>query len=391
MVWFLARKNLRRAAPRTGLLIAGVAVAGALLFDMSMLGGGLERSFGTALGRLGYEIRVVLRGTLPLSTEALMSDAESVSRRIAARPDVLLASPVLGSNIYVEGPAGRTTAVTLGLRPDVRGIVRLESGQDVVDGLVVNQELARRIGVGPGDSVRLASRIDPQTGRPGRTIDARVQAIGDFVFDLRAQRTIAMPLEDLQRLLGLSPQQASFIVVKVRDGVDPDTVARGIESEFPVLEAFSIASLLGQVRRQLTYFDHFSIILTGISLLVAFLLIDAVMTLAVGERLGELAALRAVGLSRMRAVSLVLAEGALLTAISAPLALGLGAALSRPLDAILRATPGIPQDLRFFVFSPQAAVRTVVLLAVTGTLGAAYPAWIAGRLNIAATLHQEVQ
>jgi hypothetical protein len=54
VIWFLARKNLRRSASRTIVLITGVAVAGALLFDMSMLSGGLERSFGSALGRLGY-------------------------------------------------------------------------------------------------------------------------------------------------------------------------------------------------------------------------------------------------------------------------------------------------------------------------------------------------
>ncbi|MGQ0572225.1 MAG: ABC transporter permease [Armatimonadota bacterium] len=390
-MWFLARKNFNRAVSRTVLLVAGVAVAGALLFDMSMLGGGLERSFGAALGRLGYEIRVVLHGTLPLSTEALMPDAGTVAQRITTHPDVALSSPVLGTTLYVDGPGGPVAAVALGLRPDVRGIVRLESGRDVVDGLVVNAELARRLEVVPGAVVRLATRIDPQTGQAARTAEARVQAIGDFAFDLKAQRTLALPLEDLQRLLGLTTEQASFVVVKVRPGTDPEVVTRWIEAAFPALDAFSIAGLLHQVRQQLTYFNHFALILTGISLLVAFLLIGAVLTLAVGERLGELATLRAVGLSRPRMVLLVLLEGVLLAAVSTPLALLVGAAVSRPLDAILRATPGIPQDLHFFVLTPAAIARTALLLALTGTLGATYPAWVAGRLNVAATLHREVQ
>lgn len=391
MIWFLARKNLRRAVSRTATLIAGVAVAGALLFDMSMLSGGLERSFGSALGRLGYDVRVVLRGTLPLSTDAVMPHARTVATRISLHPGVLLASPILATNLYVEGPAGRVTAVAYGLQPEVRSLVRQESGRDSVEGLVINKELARRLAVSAGGTVRLSSRIDPQTGRPGRTTDVRVGGVGDFVFDLRAQRTIALPLDELQRLLGLDGDPASFVVVKTRAGIDAESVARSIEAEFPALQAFSISGLLEQVRRQLRYFEHFSLILSGISLLVALLLVGAVLTLSVGERLGELAALRAVGLSRRRAVLLVLLEGALLSAVSTPVALVAGAIVSGPLDAILRSTPGIPQDLHFFVAGPEAVIRTVLLLAVTGTLGAAHPAWIVGRLNIAATLHQEAQ
>jgi ABC-type antimicrobial peptide transport system permease subunit len=116
-----------------------------------------------------------------------------------------------------------------------------------------------------------------------------------------------------------------------------------------------------------------------------------VLTLQIGERLGELAVLRALGLQRTRLVLLVLLEGFALAAASCPLALGIGLGLSEPLDAILRALPGVPQDLRFFVPSPQAALRTVVLLLGAGTLGAAYPAWVAGSLHLASTLHREVQ
>ncbi|MGH2374972.1 MAG: ABC transporter permease [bacterium] len=391
MVWFLARRNLRRSASRTALLIAGVTVAGALLFDMSMLGGGLEQSFAGILGGLGYEIRVVLRGTLPLSTEALINDARQVASRIARHPDVMLASPVLGTNVYVDASGGRATAFAYGLMPEVRRVVRLVAGQDGAGGVVINPELAARVSAAPGSTVRLASRIDPQTGQPSNTEQMRVTGIGEFVFDLKAQRTLALPLERLQSLLGITRDQASFLVVKLRPGADPEDVASWIEAGFPDLDAFSISTLLRQVREQLTYLNHFATILTGVSLLVAVLLIGAVLTLAVGERLGELATLRAVGLPRIRMMGLIVLEGAVLAAVSIPLALVLGAVVSRPLDQILRATPGIPQDLHFFIFSSRALGRTMLLLLAAGTLGAAYPAWAAGRLNVAATLHREVQ
>jgi hypothetical protein len=42
------------------------------------------------------------------------------------------------------------------------------------------------------------------------------------------------------------------------------------------------------------------------------------------------------------------------------------------------------------VFTPRAALRTVVLLLVSGTVAGLWPAWLVARLHIAPTLHREV-
>lgn len=390
MVWFLARRMLRRTPARTGLLVAGVAVAGALVFDMAMLGQGLERSFGEILAALGYEIRVVLRGTLPLATETLLPQADAVARELLRHPDVAAASPVLVGQVYVQAPAGPLPVVVLGLRPDVGGIVRPRGGARA-GGVLANPRLAASLGVRPGQRIRLAARLDPQTGVLLRAREVRVDGVGDFVFDLQGQRSLAMPVEALRGLLGVAPDAASFLVVRLRPGVDPEGAARWIGTRFPTLDALSTGRLLAQVRRQLVYFRHFATILSGVGLLLAALLVGAVLTVAVGDRLGELAVLRAMGLTRVRLVQLVLAEGVVLALASMPPALLLGVLVAGPLDAILRAAPGIPQELHFFVLTPGAAARTVGTVLVTATLGAAYPAWVAGRLNVSTTLHQEVQ
>ncbi len=391
MVWLLARRNLRRSLGRTALLVAGVTVAGALLFDMSMLAGGLEASLGEVLGQLGYEIRVVPRGTLPFSTDALMPRAAETARAIAARPAVAWAVPVLGTNVYVQSGGRRLTAFVLGMSPELAGLVRLRDVPTDGQGVIMNPTMARALNLVPGDTVQVAARVSPQPGTAQGSSQYRIQAVGEFTFDLGAQRTLAFPLPELQRLLGLGGGEASFLVVKLRPGADPEEAVREMSAAFPTLDVLSIAGLLRRARSQLTYFNQFAIILSAVSLLVTVLLIGAVLTLAVGERLGELATLRALGLCRARLVLLLLLEGGILTAVSLPLALLLGAAASRPLDAILRAAPGVPSELRFFVLSAEAVIRTCVLLVVTGTVGAAYPAWIAGRLNVATTLHGEVQ
>src|SRR5205807_6134062 len=110
---------------------------------------------------------------------------------------------------------------------------------------------------------------------------------------------------------------------------------------------------------RLTYFNQFSVILGTMSATVAFLLIAAIMTFSVGERLGEIAMLRAMGLPRARIVGLVLVEGIALAAAALPGAFLLGIAIARNLDRILLSAPGVPENLHFFTFTARSEERRV--------------------------------
>ena len=96
------------------------------------------------------------------------------------------------------------------------------------------------------------------------------------------------------------------------------------------------------------------------------------------------------GLPAGRVVALILIEGLCLTALAIGPGLILGSIASGGLDAILKASPGLPPDLSFFLFTPDALLRTVGLVLVTGTLAGAYPALLAARTDVVRTLHQEV-
>ena len=51
-------------------VVLGLAVSTALLYDMALLARGLRASLDTVLGEIGYELRVLPRGSLPFSSEA---------------------------------------------------------------------------------------------------------------------------------------------------------------------------------------------------------------------------------------------------------------------------------------------------------------------------------
>ena len=119
--------------------------------------------------------------------------------------------------------------------------------------------------------------------------------------------------------------------------------AAAIRAAHPDLHVVTNEELVERFSRvEFTYFRQISVVLATVTLFFGFLLIAVLLTVSVNQRLGEIAALRALGLSRARVVAGVLWESVMLVGAGGLLALPLGAALSVWLDAILRAMPGMP-------------------------------------------------
>lgn len=400
---FLAVRTVLRHPVRTALVILGLSVTGALLLDMTMLSGGLEASLGVVMSRLGFAVRVVPHGTLPFESDAEIPHGDQLAALIAAQPDVTAAVPVVGTNLYVRGKK-QFPSFALGVPGGGSGMYAVLEGQDLpgpsradvsgggpqmsIPPVVINRNMARLDNVHIGDLVILSASPGPFPVTAPQEV--RVIGVADFYFDLATQRSLALATPDLRRLQGRAGGGASLILIRMTKPARAEGVARWIMSHDPGVDAFSIQGFLARAGERLTYFRQFSLILGTISVAVSFLLIAAIVTLSLGERLGEIAMLRALGFRRTRIAALVLLEGLLLTAASVPGALVFGLMISHPLDAILRSAPGVPGGLHFFTLTPTAVARTVGLLLGTGAVGTLYPATVAAGRGIAATLHAEV-
>src|SRR4029450_9368048 len=167
---------------------------------------------------------------------------------------------------------------------------------------------------------------------------------------------------------------------------------KAISALRPDLRVYSNAQVVEQFNsRAFSYFRQISVVLSTIPLASAFLLVATPLTMSVNQRLGEVAALRALGFPRRRIAANLLCESALLVGVGGIAALPLGGLLAVVLDRILRAMPGVPERLHFFVFELTTVALYAALLTATGLLAAVYPIWIAARLPIAATLRREVR
>jgi putative ABC transport system permease protein len=396
MIGFLAGRGLFRHRSRVLLGILGVGVSGALLLDMQMLSRGLQTSLRRILREIGYEVRVTPRGTLPFETETYFPNGHAIAAAIAADPRVERVVPVVGGTAY--GTASNRPVVPVfvyGMDPPSENFWRVYAGRNLSisepSGAVVGRVLATDLGLALGDTLTLARGWSPQLGMLGAPRAYTIVGFADFRFDLRTQRSLALLTGPAQEIRGERERDGlSMLVIALRDRTQSEAVAASIRDRFQAVEAYSVREVLDTVQGQLAYFNLFSLVLGSVSLVVCVLLVGTLVTLSLGERLGEMAILRAIGLRRRRLVALVILEGFLIVLLSLPVTFGAGRLIAFWLDGILRSAPSIPVDLHFFVLTPRAALRTLALLLVSGTLAGTYPAWLVSRLRIAPTLHREV-
>jgi putative ABC transport system permease protein len=388
-----AVRNLGRHPLRTALSLLGIAVASAMLLDMVMLSGGLERSFERLLLGRGFQIRLSPKGTLPFDTEATLSRASTVIRDVRADPGVAAAGGVLGGSLYARQGDSLVTLFGYGIDPSAQALYEVTAGRDLSPGdtlgMVLSRSGADRLGVGPGDSVRLVGGLDPQLATAATERTLRVRGVVRWLYDYRGQRSAGLVLPLMQRLTRAGDDRASLVMVRARNHAEVPAVAARLAGRHPRLQVSSVAELVQQLRERLVYFRQLSYILGSVSLIVTVLLVATLLAITVNERLGEIATLRAVGVSRRSVVAQVVAEGTALTALGTALGVVLGLVTARYLDAILTSFPGLPAAISFFVPDGRALAIAASALLAAGALAGLYPAWLAARAPIAETLRSE--
>jgi putative ABC transport system permease protein len=388
----LAVLSLKRHASRTLLAMLGVAVSAAMLLDMVMLATGMRESFASLLGRSGFTVRVSPRGTLPFDSEATIADAADAARVMRQLPGVSAVAPVLGATIHVLGTEKPVTAFALGVEPSVQGDYRLLEGNDPTldNAMVVSDALIRATGARIGDALDVAVGFDPQlrtyTGRKRLVISGRAQ----FQFLSETDKAAALSLATVQAMGGAERRdRVSLFMLRTEPNVSPDSVRAAIERQLPKVTAMSTADAVAEAQRRLSYFRQLAFILGAVSLVVGVLLVTTIVTVGVNERIGEIAVMRALGVSKWHVVQQIVIEGVGLSVVGATAGLLLGLVTAKYLNSILSAFPGLPDAIDFFLFQPSSAFRALGLLVASGIAAGVYPSWRAASLPIAETLREE--
>jgi putative ABC transport system permease protein len=390
-----AGRNLLRQPGRAAVGILGIAAVGALLFDMLLLSRGLVVSFRDLLDGVGFDVRVLASDAAPLGGPRL-PDAPMVVRQLAALPEVDEAMMVRFVDASVDETPGHElvdfsmTAIDLGKRRPWTVKAGRDLDASAGTAILLNPRLAEALHAQPGDtlSVRVSCVAERAALAP---VPFRVSGIADFPFDDATWLGGAASSDAVMAACGGGAVPADMILIASRESYGADAAVAAIRRTRPDLHPVTNEEIVTRMQQQgFTYFRQISAVLSTITMVFGFLLISVLLTVSVNQRLGEIAALRALGFSRARVAADVFWQSALLVGIGGTLALPLAFILALWLDRILKAMPQIPATLHFFVFEPQALVWQAILLIVTAVLAALYPMRLVVRLPISATLRNEV-
>jgi putative ABC transport system permease protein len=401
--WSLAWRTVAHNPARAFLAIGGVAVIGALLFNMLLLSQGLLLSFRDLLDTAGYDVRVLANEGSPIH-RAPLAGAPSLADEIARLPAVSRLALIRSDSAVATVPGRDASAVPVTLIGSTER--QLGGAWDIVKGsplpaaaaggepapLVVSTKLAQLQQLEPGSTLRI--RVTLGGGASVLpSLDCRVVGIGSFTFEAADDYTVATTMAGFAAAHGTpeGKDEADLVLVASAPEAGPEAAAKAIAALRPDVRVYSNAQVVEQFNaRAFSYFRQISVVLSTITLAFAFLLVATLLTMSVNQRLGEVAALRALGFPRRRIAANLLCESALLVGVGGVVALPLGGVLAVILDRILRAMPGVPERLHFFVFELNTVALHAALLTATGLLAAVYPIWIAARLPIAATLRREI-
>ena len=396
---WLAWRTIERYRARTALAMAGVAVIGALLFDMLLLSHGLVDSFADLLDHSGFDVRVFSAQGLSVSRGPI-PNASELSASLERLPEVASVARIRLARATITGPDGSDldVAVIGSSQTAARVAWRVTKGADLPGDpastgrcpVLAGRQLAAALNLQPGASLPLrAAATGRQSALP--PVTCRVVGIAESPFSVAGEYDLMTTMQGLQDIGVEGNDTADLVFVASRSERGPAAAVRAITALRPDLRAYSNDDVVEQFNRNaFTYFRQISIVLSSITVVFTFLLVATILTVSTNQRLGEIAALRALGVGRRRIASIVLWESVLIVGGGGLVALPLGGLVAVGLDRILKQMPGVPEALHFFVFDVNAVGLHMLLLASTAIVAAGYPVWLTARLPIASTLRREI-
>lgn len=317
----------------TAVSVLGVAAGVMALVIALAINNGFRTSLENSL--LGATPHVVILEKEPSTG---ISGWRQITAKLARLPGVREASPALYGKVMASGPMQSAEATLKGMTltsPEFLAHIREGRVGDLKDvrglpGVVLGSQLARRIGMRPGDVVRLLSPQGEMTPFGIRPAEFRFRVAAIFesgFYDLDNQFAFTT-VANAQRVFA-TPDVVNAIELKLYDVEAAPEVARAAEAAIsPDLGATNWMQQNRQLLNALRMERAVSVITISLIQIVAALNILTALFMSVMEKRRDIAVLISMGARRTQIARIFVTQGLMIAAAGVVLGLILGYSLS---------------------------------------------------------------
>ena len=392
----LALRDISGSPFRSWIVAACAFVIAAFLLATVLVVTGAQDSLQLAGQRLGADIMVMPQGSeediegallMGLPVKAWMPADEVAA--IAAVPGVEAASPQLYLSSLKDAPCCSVSNMfMIAYEPSTDFTLQPWLKEELGDDLGLGQAVGGQFVFVPvGDEnielygyiLSLRGNLEPT----GTNLDQTMFITFETAYDMAR-----MSGERAVEPLVIPKGQVSAVLVKVAPGEDPEKVAAAISSAVPGVTAALSPEMFGEFRTQISGVLRITLIILGLTLILAVALLAFVFSIAAHERHRQIGVLRALGATRAAILVKLLTEAGILALAGALVGVVLAAVSVYLFRAALVDSLGFPflypdsGSLAALIVAGLAAALVVVALA------ALFPALHACRRDPASSMRE---
>jgi putative ABC transport system permease protein len=297
----LAAANVMHRKTRTAVSVLAVAMEVAMVMILVGMANGTLSDIADRLQNVGADVlfqppdaSLILGATSAVMPTKFVDLMKQV-------PEVKAVAPVL--NWHVSQIRGESRAVNLwAIEPESFAAIS-GGGLDIVDGhglagqddLVMDTILADATGLRVGDTLPMLNREFKLAGICRAGAGGRLYA----------------RLADIQEAIG-TPDKASFFLIKATSSLRADEVTKALQDRFKGYKITPMAQVTKQMQENAVGLKQFKEALTGMAVIISFLVVLLAMYTTIIERTREIGILRAIGATQAKVVHVVITESALI-------------------------------------------------------------------------------
>ncbi|AEH37925.1 ABC transporter permease [Halopiger xanaduensis] len=386
----LAFAQLRRSPGRTALTVIAVAVAVLAVTLLASLGVGVVETGERGLDNADQDIWISSDPVDPAAsgTENPIVGSHGIAGQLMQRDDVSYAAPIGMYDVYVgTDPDDLERHPAVGVRETHEGFDFQSGGgfetppeayeggrteEPMTEEIVLDPRVAEKIGADVGDTIYVGT-----SRQTAPEYEFTVVGTSSYYSQYLGSETVTMPLVDLQAVAGTTgTDRATFITADVADGADREAVASELDEEYPGYDVRTSDEQIEAMFAERPLVLASGATLVGLAIVGGVVLTVNLFVLVAAQQRDELAALRAVGLSRRVLAGTIAVQGLVTGVVGGAVGLVATPLLSSGFNRVAASVAGFENLLQT---PPKVYAAGFAVAIVVGTVVALVAGWRAGK------------